>query len=171
MFRYSAFIVFLLCFYSGLTAGDKTDDDILLLKLDKMIQQRETYQKKVEKDIAELRRTLDYVGDDRARFDILGDLFVKYRSFRVDTALIIAEERLELADGLGEEYVNQGLMNLADALNKVGKHENALGILDKVRELRLCERIPIFIICIILPIYPVTVMKWKCPRNSCSCGR
>lgn len=65
MFRYSAFIVFLLCFYSGLTAGDKTDDDILLLKLDKMIQQRETYQKKVEKDIAELRRTLDYVGDDR----------------------------------------------------------------------------------------------------------
>ena len=50
MFRYSAFIVFLLCFYSGLTAGDKTDDDILLLKLDKMIQQRETYQKKVEKD-------------------------------------------------------------------------------------------------------------------------
>ena len=27
MFRYSAFIVFLLCFYSGLTAGDKTDDD------------------------------------------------------------------------------------------------------------------------------------------------
>lgn len=133
MFRYSAFIVFLLCFYSGLTAGDKTDDDILLLKLDKMIQQRETYQKKVEKDIAELRRTLDYVGDDRARFDILGDLFVKYRSFRVDTALIIAEERLELADGLGEEYVNQGLMNLADALNKVGKHENALGILDKVK--------------------------------------
>ena len=120
-------------FYSGLTAGDKTDDDILLLKLDKMIQQRETYQKKVEKDIAELRRTLDYVGDDRARFDILGDLFVKYRSFRVDTALIIAEERLELADGLGEEYVNQGLMNLADALNKVGKHENALGILDKVK--------------------------------------
>lgn len=133
MFRYSAFIVFLLCFYSGLTAGDKTDDDILLLKLDKMIQQRETYQKKVEKDIAELRRALDYVGDDRARFDILGDLFVKYRSFRVDTALIIAEERLELADGLGEEYVNQGLMNLADALNKVGKHENALGILDKVK--------------------------------------
>lgn len=108
MFRYSAFIVFLLCFYSGLTAGDKTDDDILLLKLDKMIQQRETYQKKVEKDIAELRRTLDYVGDDRARFDILGDLFVKYRSFRVDTALIIAEERLELADGWDEEYVNQG---------------------------------------------------------------
>ena len=61
MFRYSAFIVFLLCFYSGLTAGDKTDDDILLLKLDKMIQQRETYQKKVEKDIAELRRTLDMI--------------------------------------------------------------------------------------------------------------
>ena len=95
-----------------------------------------------------------------------------YRSFRVDTALIIAEERLELADGLGEEYVNQGLMNLADALNKVGKHENALGILDKVKRTVGCAKgYLFFIICIILPICPVTVMKWKCPRSSCSCGR
>lgn len=171
MFRYSAFIVFLLCFYSGLTAGDKTDDDILLLKLDKMIQQRETYQKKVEKDIAEFRRTLDYVGDDRARFDILGDLFVKYRSFRVDTALIIAEERLELADGLGEEYVNQGLMNLADALNKVGKHEHALGILDKVKRTEAVRKDTYFYYLYHTTYCPVTVMKWKCPRNSCSCGR
>lgn len=116
MFRYSAFILFLFCFYSGLAAADKTDDDALLLQLDKMIEQREVYQEKVEKEITELRKMLDYVGDDKAKFDILGDLFVMYRSFKVDTALIVAEQRLQLADRLGEEYVNQGLMNLADAL-------------------------------------------------------
>ena len=44
MFRYSAFILFLFCFYSGLAAADKTDDDALLLQLDKMIEQRELYQ-------------------------------------------------------------------------------------------------------------------------------
>ena len=53
--------------------------------------------------------------------------------FKVDTALIVAEERLQLADRLGEEYVNQGLMNLADALNKIGKHEKALEVLDRVK--------------------------------------
>ena len=79
---------------------------------------------------------LDYVGDDKAKFDILGDLFVMYRSFKVDTALIVAEQRLQLADRLGEEYVNQGLMNLADALNKIGKHENALNVLDRVKKNR-----------------------------------
>ena len=46
MFRYSAFILFLFCFYSGLAAADKTDDDALLLQLDKMIEQREVYQEK-----------------------------------------------------------------------------------------------------------------------------
>ena len=51
MFRYSAFILFLFCFYSGLAAADKTDDDALLLQLDKMIEQREVYQEKVEKEI------------------------------------------------------------------------------------------------------------------------
>lgn len=133
MFRYSAFILFLFCFYSGLAAADKTDDNALLLQLDKMIEQREVYQEKVEKEITELRKMLDYVGDDKAKFDILGDLFVMYRSFKVDTALIVAEQRLQLADRLGEEYVNQGLMNLADALNKIGKHENALSVLDRVK--------------------------------------
>ena len=49
MFRYSAFILFLFCFYSGLAAADKTDDDALLLQLVKMIEQREGYQEKVEK--------------------------------------------------------------------------------------------------------------------------
>ena len=95
MFRYSGFILFLFCFYSGLAAADKTDDDALLLQLDKMIEQREVYQEKVEKEITELRKMLDYVGDDKAKFDILGDLFVMYRSFKVDTALIVAEQRLQ----------------------------------------------------------------------------
>lgn len=132
MLRYLLFLFSLLCACLCPAAADGTDDDALLLKLDRMIERRAVYQQEVEREIAELRRTLDYVEDDKVRFDILGDLFVKYRSFRIDTALVVAEERLRLAEELGEEYVNQGLMNLADALNKIGKHENALSVLDRV---------------------------------------
>ncbi|WP_241217376.1 hypothetical protein [Bacteroides gallinarum] len=108
MLRYLLFLFSLLCACLCPAAADGTGDDALLLKLDGMIERRAVYQQEVEREIAELRRTLDYVEDDKVRFDILGDLFVKYRSFRIDTALVVAEERLRLAEELGEEYVNQG---------------------------------------------------------------
>lgn len=119
---------------SGILVADKVNDDALLSKLDKMIEHRIVYQQKLEKGIADLRRTLAYAEDDKLKFDILGNLFSKYRSYRVDTALIIAKERLQLAENLkDEELVNQGLMNIADVMNKMGKHENALVMLGKVK--------------------------------------
>ena len=134
MSRYSISILLLFCVCLGALAADKADDDALLLKLDKMIEQRAVYQEQVEKEIADLRRTLSYAEDDKLRFDILGNLFSKYRSFRIDTALIVAKERLQLAESLGDEKsLNESLMNMADVMNKIGKHENALTVLDKVR--------------------------------------
>lgn len=134
MFKYLVSTILFLCFCSGIPAADKTDDDAaLLLKLDKMIEQREVYQHKVEREITGIRRSLDYAEDDKQKFDILGDLFTKYRSFKIDTALIVAKERLRLAETLGGEYLNQGLMNVADVMNKMGKHEHALIVLGRVK--------------------------------------
>lgn len=133
MFRYSFLVLFLLLLCPGASAADVAGDDTLLLKLDKMIEQREVYQHKVEKEINDLRRTLEYADTDKERFEILGNLFVKYRSYKMDTALVIAKERLGLAETLGEKYVNQGWMNMADIMNKLGKPEQALVILDGIR--------------------------------------
>lgn len=135
MLRYKTYflLLFLSCICSGMVA-DNTDDEDLLRKLDGMIEQREVYQRKVEKEIADLRRTLTYAEDDKLQFDILGNLFAKYRSFRIDTAMIVAKERLRLAEKLkDEELINQGLMNVADVLNKMGRHEKALIELGKVK--------------------------------------
>lgn len=46
MFRCLTLILFLFCFYSGLVAADKTDDNALLLQLDKMIEQRRSIRKR-----------------------------------------------------------------------------------------------------------------------------
>lgn len=135
MLRYKTYFLFLFlsCICSGMVA-DNTDDEDLLRKLDGMIEQREVYQRKVEKEIADLRRTLTYAEDDKLQFDILGNLFAKYRSFRIDTAMVVAKERLRLAEKLkDEELINQGLMNVADVLNKMGRHEKALIELGKVK--------------------------------------
>ena len=171
MFRYSAFILFL--FHLLLIDLPLLNHLIQLQQqgiVISLIRGRQTGIK-TKKEITELRKMLDYVGDDKAKFDILGDLFVMYRSFKVDTALIVAEQRLQLADRLGEEYVNQGLMNLADALNKIGKHENALNVLDRVKRTGAVRKDTSFIICIILPICPAIMMKRRLPGSGCFCGR
>lgn len=124
-----------------------------------MIAHREVYQQKVEKEIADIRRTLDYAEDDKLRFDILGNLFTKYRSFRIDTAMIIAKERLQLAESLKDEtLINQGLMNIADVMNKMGKHENALIMLGKVKRTEDVKRILISIIYTTPFTYPAIMM-------------
>lgn len=133
MFRYLFFALFLLLLCPGAPAADVAGDDTLLLKLDRMIEQREVYQRKVEKEINDLRRTLDYADTDNERFEIWGNLFAKYRSYKMDTALVIAKERLRLAESLGEKYVSKGWMNMADVMNKIGRHEQALVILDNIR--------------------------------------
>ncbi|MFV0392603.1 MAG: hypothetical protein ACK5KP_12110 [Paludibacteraceae bacterium] len=134
MFKYFVSILFCWFVYSGLPATVNTDDQALLLRLDKMIKHRDEYRLKVEREIADVNRTLFYADNDKSRFDLLGTLFTKYRSFRIDSAMIIAKERLRLAEILGDEnLINQGLMNVADAMNKMGKYENALLTLDSVK--------------------------------------
>lgn len=122
---------FCICFSAA--AAEEPDDAALLLQLDKMIGQREIYRQKIEKEIAELERALEYAEEDTLKFELLGRLFVTYRSYKIDRALLVAKDRLHVAQTLGETYINQGLMNKADVLNKIGKHEQALALLDKIK--------------------------------------
>lgn len=135
MYRHYLSLLFLLLAWTACPAADEhTDDNALLLKLDRMIDRREMYSQQVEQKITTLRRRLSYAEDDTLRFGILGQLFNCYRSYRIDTALIVARERLQLAEKLGDgASVNLGLMNLADVMNKMGRHEKALGVLGRVK--------------------------------------
>ena len=50
--------------------------------------------------------------------------------------MVVAKERLRLAEKLkDEELINQGLMNVADVLNKMDRHEKALIELGKVKRM------------------------------------
>ena len=134
MIRYLFFLLALLCMYVRSSAADRPDNAALLLQLDRMIGQREIYQQKVEQEIADLQRLLEYAEDDKQKFELLGRLFGKYRSFKVDQAMAVAKERLSLAETWGGEYSNQALMNMADAVNKAGRHEQALQLLSQVKQ-------------------------------------
>lgn len=111
-------------------ANNEKSDDILLLQLDKMIANRKFFQEKIEREIADFQRTLGYADDDKFRFKILGNLFEKYRSFLIDTAFVVAKQRIKVSKALGRNQQDESLMNLADVLNKMGRHQSALAILD-----------------------------------------
>jgi tetratricopeptide (TPR) repeat protein len=108
-------------------------DDSIIHKLDKMIIERSIYQERLEKEISDLQRTLEYANDNEFRFNVLGDIFEKYRSFLVDTAFVIAKQRMKIAKCLKKDQQDESLMNMADALNKMGRHRDALAILNKMQ--------------------------------------
>ncbi len=113
-------------------ANNEKSDDILLLQLDKMIANRKFFQEKIEREIADFQRTLGYADDDKFRFKILGSLFEKYRSFLIDTAFVVAKQRIKVSKALGRNQQDESLMNLADVLNKMGRRQSALAILDRM---------------------------------------
>lgn len=111
-------------------ANDEKKENILLFRLDNMIASRNIYQNKMEREIADLQRTLGYADDDESRFEILGSLFEKYRSFLIDTAFVVAKQRIKVSKTLERNQQDESSMNMADVLNKMGRHQSALAILD-----------------------------------------
>lgn len=108
-------------------------DEAQLRQLDKMIENRETYRREIECQIQSLNSRIECEADDSVCFMLMGDLFQLYRSYRVDTAYLLACRRLELARRIGKEgMVCLAQMNLADAMNKAGRHDAALHMLKRI---------------------------------------
>lgn len=126
---YFCFFILLLCPYH--LSGQ--NDAALLKILDKTINERPHYQKELEKDITRLSRQLFFhENTPLEQFQILGDLFHIYRSYKVDRAFNIAEQRIKLAATLNDSCRRKALMNKADALNKMGYYNEALSLLNEI---------------------------------------
>lgn len=135
---FSILIFFFICHQPAFSSGtDKTaclNTETLLIQLDEMVKQRELYQKKIKTEIAGLRWKLKQAENDpQESFSILGDLFYKYRIFQVDTARMIAYERLRVAENLGEDCIREASVNIADALNRNDEQEQALKVLAAIK--------------------------------------
>lgn len=125
--------VVVLGLWCGGCTSPQHQDEALLRQLDKMIENREVYRKKIACQIQSLNSRIECEAYDSVRFMLMGDLFQLYRSYRVDTAYLLACRRLELARRIGEEgMVSLAQMNLADAMNKAGRHDAALHLLKRI---------------------------------------
>lgn len=129
-----SFILLILSVFLMGCSSSKSEDQKLLEELDNVIKERSKYDQAIEEKIDKLNKVLSYTprSEVKTRFEVLGELFDIYRSYRVNKAREIAQLRLELSRQLDEECQEEALMNNADALYKSGNYHAAFEELKKI---------------------------------------
>lgn len=114
--------------------------DSLLLKLDEVIKNRSVYMEQKEQKLAEQKKALQQSISDEDRFFILGTLLEEYRSFNTDSALHIAQERVQIANRLGDRrYIDDAIMNRADILGMIGMYKEVMDLMQNIHTDQLQE--------------------------------
>lgn len=110
----------------------------ILAELDDALSDREVFAADREAKIRESRAQLEKVESDSDAYNICRTLFSAYRNYRVDSALLIANRRLSLADATGNESrIISASLNLAECLSAAANYTGAIGILDRLDRNRL----------------------------------
>lgn len=130
---------------SGTTPG-RAAIDTLIHRLDKVMEQRDTYTKEKEKKIELLRQNARRATTDIDRFEAWGHLFDEYISFDTDSALYAATVREETARHLNDTpLIDNARLNMAMILSSTGNYKECLDILNQIPS----KRIPSYL----LPYY------------------
>lgn len=107
-------------------AGETT-----LERLDDVIRERSRYEAPLREAIRKSRTDYERASDDEDRYNVLRSLYEAYRSFRIDSALIVARRRLDIARRLGSHSkIASASINLAEGYTRTGSVVQAIRILD-----------------------------------------
>lgn len=109
--------------------------DSLLSRLDGMLPHRVEY----EQDRRQLieKSKADYLSASTAadKYNVSRSLYKAYRSYRIDSALIIADHRLALANELADpSKISSATINLAESYAKSGAYDKAIELLDNLKD-------------------------------------
>lgn len=108
--------------------------DSLLRELDMSIRNRPQYTLKRQEQIDALQRKLRLSHSDQERYDLYRELFGKYRSYRMDSALWVANQRVELAKRMKNPlYIRSAELNIAEVMIGVAMYKEGLEILDGIK--------------------------------------
>ncbi|MDL2255545.1 DUF6377 domain-containing protein [Parabacteroides sp. OttesenSCG-928-K15] len=105
--------------------------DSLLSVLDQSIQKRETYRAEKLQHIRNLEAEYKNAVSHEEQFNVLGSLYEAYKNFQMDTTLLIAERRADLAEEINNDrYRDITRLNKAEVMVVTGMYKEALDILD-----------------------------------------
>ena len=126
--RIAAIIMFLL---TAAAAAGSPRNDTLLATLDSTIAVKEDYANARKAKITVALANLATAREDQDLYNVYRTLYSLYRSFRGDSAMWVAEKRLEAATRLGDRRrITSATLNLAESYSLAGDYYHALGLLD-----------------------------------------
>lgn len=134
MKKHLALILFFIHILSS-TASDFTitqeSKDSLFKVLDKVIKEKNKYVSLKANQIGELKKQADFAISDDVRFFIYAQLFDEYKSFQMDSALVIAKKRSEIADRINSPlYKFFSEMDFVNVMIVTGMYQEALDLLN-----------------------------------------
>lgn len=107
--------------------------DSLLRVLDNSIRNRSEYSQKRQTEINALKRKLPLTHSDKEQFDLYRELFGKYRSYRLDSALWVAKQTEQLANRMSNPlYLQLARLNMAEVMMGVGMYKESIEILESI---------------------------------------
>lgn len=107
------------------------EDNVNLKALDRIVAERQLYEKGKREEIENAKAAYRDAVADSDRYNALRGLYNSYRTFKIDSALMIADERLAVARRMGvPSKIVSASLNLAESYLKSGLPEETLSILD-----------------------------------------
>ena len=90
-------------------SGYAYDREKRLSELDKIVRDTRPYEQRMQEQIASLKHQFSKASTDTARFDITCSIYMLYRNFRIDSAMIFANRLIEQAGNLDIERRNKSI--------------------------------------------------------------
>ncbi|MFV8464358.1 DUF6377 domain-containing protein [Flavobacterium sp. LB1P62] len=108
-------------------------NDSLLKELDNTVNEYGLYLNRKEADINKLKGLLHYTATDLQKFDIYGELYVQYKAYQSDSALIYARKSVLISQKLkNPDKVNEAKLNVASIMGTLGMYKESLDILETI---------------------------------------
>jgi hypothetical protein len=126
-------MLLLLLFLPASAVFGNNETDSLLNVLDLTIKERLLYTTIKEHRIDNLKKHLHHASSDEEKYNLLGNLLQEYRSYQMDSALRITNERIAIAEKQQTKAtIITAQMNLSEIMSVMGMYSEAFDMLKKL---------------------------------------
>lgn len=109
------------------------DIDSLLKVLDSSVDNYQVFSNQKEEQLNKLKDLLKYTNNDDQRYKICGQLYDDYKSYKSDSALTYAQEKLQIAEKMNNRWnLTDAKLNLASIMGTSGMYKESMDILETI---------------------------------------
>lgn len=127
------FLLFFIILLLPLLLFTQNNPDVLLLEIDKTIENNSYYNQNKELKINQLKALLNHTATPNRKYEITQKLYNDYQSYQSDSALVYARQNFQIAENLNEpEKLNQAKFNLVSIMGTLGMYKEGLDVLNAI---------------------------------------